>query len=207
MEENNTNGIPSANAASMAAAFEGSLAIIAVVLGWAFGVMPTETFNLEPASSLPAIGWGLAATVPLFGLLWVCVVIPWGPLDKLTRTVEEIIGPMLGSCSFADLAAVSLLAGLGEEMLFRGFLQPLVAGWAGEQVGVWVGLGVASLIFGLLHAITPTYAVVACLIGLFLGGLWLATGNLLAPITAHAVYDFLALVYFLRIRSGGPESQ
>ena len=42
---------------------------------------------------------------------------------------------------------------------------------------------------------TP-YAVIATLIGA--GVLWFAAGNLLAPITTHAVYDFVAPVYFLR---------
>lgn len=199
MEENQANPHPPTNIASTATAFEGSLAIIAVALGWAFGAMPTETLIW----SLPAIGWGLAATVPLLGMLWICVIIPWRPLDHLTRTVEEIIGPMLHNCSLVDLAAISLMAGLGEEMLFRGFLQPLIAQWIGGPAGVWVGLAMASAVFGMLHAVTPTYAVLACLIGAYLGWLWLATGNLLAPITAHAVYDFLALVYFLRMRSPG----
>ncbi len=196
MEENHNNLHPPKNIASVAAAFEGSLAIIAVGLGWAFGVMPTETLWW----SLPAMVWGLAATVPMLLLLWISVNVAWRPLDNLTRTIDETIGPLLQGCSLVDLAAVSLLAGLGEELLFRGFLQQLVTQWISGPWGVWVGLAVASVVFGLLHAITPTYALVACLIGLFLGWLWLATGNLLAPITAHAVYDFLAMVYFLRIR-------
>ncbi len=201
MEENDNNLRSPAHIASMTAAFEGSLAIIAVVLGWAFGVMPTETL----VWSLPAIGWGMAATGPMLLLLWVCVTVPWRALGDLTRTVEETVRPLLQGCSLVDLAAISLLAGLGEEMLFRGFLQQLIAEWVGGSAGIWVGLAVASVTFGLLHAITPVYAVVACLIGAYLGWLWLATGNLLAPITAHAVYDFLALVYFLRIRPGRGE--
>ncbi len=196
MDENHTNPHPPKNIASIAATFEGSLAIIAVALGWAFGVMPTETLRW----SLPAVGWGLVATVPMLVLLWICVNVPWRPLDNLTRKVEETIRPLLQGCSLVDLGAVSLLAGLGEEMLFRGFLQQLIADWVGGPTGIWAGLAMGAVVFGLLHAITPMYAVVACLIGLFLGWLWLATGNLLAPITAHAVYDFLALVYFLRIR-------
>jgi hypothetical protein len=44
---------------------------------------------------------------------------------------------------------------------------------------------------------TP-YAVIATLIGAYLGVLCFAAGNLLAPITTHAVYDFVAPVYFLR---------
>ena len=38
----------------------------------------------------------------------------------------------------------------------------------------------------------------ATLIGAYLGFLWFAAGNLLAPITTHAFYDFVAPVYFLR---------
>jgi len=34
---------------------------------------------------------------------------------------------------------------------------------------------------------------------LFLGLLWIWTGNLLTPIITHAVYDLAALVYFLRV--------
>jgi hypothetical protein len=67
---------------------------------------------------------------------------------------------------------------------------------------VWIGLAVAALLFGLAHFITPTYAVLAGTMGLYLGWLWIDTGNLLVPITAHAVYDFLALAYLAKIRPG-----
>ena len=182
---------------SFAAAFEGGLAILAIGLGWVFGVMPTETIRW----SLSDIGWGLVATLPMLLQLWICVKSPWRPFSNVSRAIDETIVPLLQRCSLIDLAAICLLAGLGEEMLFRGFLQQLVCDWVGEPMGVWVGLVVASVVFGLVHAVTPTYAVAAGLIGLLLGGLWLATGNLLAPITAHAVYDFFALVYFIRIRT------
>jgi uncharacterized protein len=57
---------------------------------------------------------------------------------------------------------------------------------------------VASVIFGCFHLVTKTYAATATLIGAYVGVLCLAAENLLAPITTHAVYDFVALVYFLR---------
>ena len=196
MEENDYNVQPPSSIASVAAAFEGSLVFIAIGLGWAFGVMPTETLQW----SFPAIGWGVAATVPMFVQLWICVAVSWRPFESLQRSIDERIRPLLQGCSLVDLAAISLLAGFGEELLFRGFLQQLIADWIGGPTGMWAGLAVGAVVFGLLHAITPMYAVVACLIGLYLGWLWLATGNLLAPITAHAVYDFFALIYFLRIR-------
>jgi uncharacterized protein len=77
-------------------------------------------------------------------------------------------------------------------VLFRGVVQTLLHQWTGSE---WTSLLLAGLLFGLLHAITRTYVVLATLVGVYLGWLWLATGNLLAPITAHAVYDFGALWY------------
>jgi membrane protease YdiL (CAAX protease family) len=56
-------------------------------------------------------------------------------------------------------------------------------------------------VFGLAHPISTTYAVLASLIGIYLGFLFVATDNLLVPIVTHAAYDFLALVYLL---SGQP---
>jgi membrane protease YdiL (CAAX protease family) len=92
-----------------------------------------------------------------------------------------------------DLLAIATLAGVGEEMLFRGVFQGVLSRWA----GVGVGLTLASALFGVLHAITFTYAVLAALAGAFLGALWLWTGNLLTPIIVHTLYDFLLLVYLL----------
>ena len=96
---------------------------------------------------------------------------------------------------------ISALAGLGEEMLFRGVIQQGVADWVGGQYGVWFGLAVAAILFGLAHHITFTYALLAGLIGLYLGGMWLLRDNLLLPIITHAMYDFIALTYLVRVRN------
>jgi hypothetical protein len=61
-----------------------------------------------------------------------------------------------------------------------------------------VALVVASAAFGLAHFITPAYAILAGLAGLYLGGLFLLQGSLTAPIVAHAVYDLVALNYVAR---------
>ena len=97
---------------------------------------------------------------------------------------------------FMAAMVLSLAAGVGEEMLFRGVVQAVLDRWWGP----WAALPVASLFFGLLHALTPTYAVLATLAGLYLGGVWLLTGNLLVVIVAHAFYDLIALVYLLRVK-------
>ena len=117
-----------------------------------------------------------------------------GPLGRLNRAVDELLVPLFAQCSPTQLALVSAFAGIGEELFFRGLLQPLLIGW----LGVIAGLCLASLIFGLLHAVTPAYAIVATLVGAYLGWIALATGNLLGPMIAHSLYDFVALVYLIR---------
>lgn len=187
---------PSDHFPVVAAAFEGGLAVLAVGLGWVVGRPPLETFAWDWA----AAGWGLAATLPLLLVLWACLTIRWRPLRRIAEVLDESIVPLLGRCRTLDLAVLAALAGLGEEMLFRGVIQAAVAGWLGGDAGQWIGLTAASLLFALAHSITVMYLVLAGLIGLFLGGIWLATGNLLVPIIAHAAYDFVALVYFVKVR-------
>ena len=126
---------------------------------------------------------------------------PVGPLSRIKQFSEEVIRPLFASCTVLDLAVISLLAGVGEEMLFRGVLQADFS----QRWGLWTGIVAASLLFGALHPITPAYVVLAAGLGVYLGYLWVATGNLLVVIVAHALYDFLALVFLMRgpaIKSG-----
>ncbi len=178
----------------VAAVFEGGLVLVAVALGWLVGHHPLESFRWEWS----AAGWGCAATAGPLAVLWLCLHCSWRPIERLVEVVDRRILPLFEHCRPPEMAIIALLAGLGEEMLFRGVVQAAAAGWIGGEAGVWLGLLVAAVLFGLAHLITPAYGVLAGLIGLYFGGLWLWTGNLLAPIVAHAVYDFLALVYLTR---------
>jgi membrane protease YdiL (CAAX protease family) len=106
--------------------------------------------------------------------------------------------PLLAPCTVVDLFGISCLAGLGEEMLFRGVVQDALAG----QLPWWAALLAAGALFGLLHAVTPAYAVLAALMGVYLGWLYLYVGDLLAPVVTHALYDFAVLLWLLR----GPDA-
>ncbi len=72
--------------------------------------------------------------------------------------------------------------------------------------GVWTALLLSNLLFGLAHLITIAYAFWAGIAGLLLGllfqprllGLSGEESNLLAPIIAHGLYDFLAFVLVAR---------
>lgn len=109
--------------------------------------------------------------------------------------MESLLRPLFGKWSILQLAIISLCAGISEEAFFRGAIQGSLA----ERVGVITALVLASGLFGAFHLITWTYAIIAALIGAYLGLLWIWTGNLLTPMITHAVYDFVALVYFLRV--------
>jgi uncharacterized protein len=176
--------------------FEATLAILAVAIGWLVGHPPAATF--QPSGA--ALAWGLAATVPALGLLWTCLQCPWGSLARLARLTDRQLVPLFRRSTLVELAAISLVAGIGEEMLFRGLIQGGVADWIGGPAGFWIGLAAGSLAFGMAHPLSITYVLLTGLVGLYLGWLWTATGNLLAPITTHAAYDFLALLYLARIR-------
>ena len=172
--------------------FEGSLVGLATALGWWLDVAPLTRFTWDRTG---LIG-GLAATVPMFGLFAVAYRFPAGPMRRIKQFLLEALGPSLIACRWYDLLLVALVAGIGEELLFRGVLQP--------KLGIWG----SNILFGLVHLITPAYAVTAGLIGAYLGWLLDASGNLLAPILAHGLYDFLAFLVVARdVRREGLNGQ
>lgn len=176
---------------TVAVLFEGGLGALACLIGWAIGSQPWELLWWDPI----AVAWGLALTVPMFAMLVVVMRQPNGPTRSIVAAVDTLVVPMFRECSIVQLALVALAAGVGEELLFRGLLQPVI----GEYFGPLVGVFAAGIAFGLAHPITRTYAVVAGIMGIALGGLMVvADGNLLAPIITHAAYDFAGFVYVLR---------
>jgi uncharacterized protein len=115
--------------------------------------------------------------------------------------------PLLEKSTWSDIALISLSVGVCEEMLFRGVIQAslisLFQSWLGEWWGVPWGLSLASVIFGLFHPISFTYMVIVAILGLYLGAVWILAGNLLTVMITHALYDFAALAYLLRLRPPG----
>ena len=139
---------------------------------------------------------GLLATLPALALFVLTLHASHGPLGRLRSFLEGTIRPLFNQWTLWQLLLISLLAGLGEELLFRGAVQGLLVDW----LGLLPGLILASLLFGACHPMTLAYLMITTLIGLYLGSLWIVTGNLLAPIVTHALYDFLALLYLLHYR-------
>ncbi len=189
------------NFALTAAIFEGCLVPTAVLMGWILDSPPLRTFRLEVLDAL----WGIVAALPPLLVLWLCLVCSWRPIAEIAQILNQTLLPLFRRCRLAELAMIAALAGLGEEMLFRGVVQAAIMDRIAGPRGTWIGLLAAAVLFGLLHPLTLLYAFLAGSIGLYLGWLWLASGNLLVPIIAHALYDFLALWYLVRHWDGGPK--
>ena len=177
-----------------ACAFEAFLAVLALALGSALHLRTAASFRW---STLDAV-WGLVGTLPLLGLLALLLKTGSAWMHEIVRFLDGSLRPIFGQWSLLQLAILSVLAGIGEELLFRGLVQE----GGGRLIGPWAGLIVASLLFGSFHWITRGYALLAGSISIYLGLLWMWSGNLLVPIITHGAYDFLALVYFLRMRPG-----
>src|SRR5688572_16794158 len=66
-----------------------------------------------------------AATFPMFVLLAYVTRSTWAPVVELRSRVERLVGELFQGVGWLGLAIVSLAAGFGEEVLFRGALQPI----------------------------------------------------------------------------------
>jgi len=172
---------------------EGGLILVAFLIGWIFDVDPIEHLKFSWA----ALVWGALAALPMFGLFVLSQRLTFNPLGRIRRFLLEALGPSLAACRWYDLILLAALAGWAEEILFRGLLQTCIEKSFESTTAGLIG---SNVLFGLAHLITPTYALFAGVMGLYLGFLFDATGerNLLAPITTHALYDYLAFVMVVR---------
>nr|WP_240518706.1 CPBP family intramembrane glutamic endopeptidase [Leptolyngbya sp. BC1307] len=134
--------------------------------------------NWQDASIGVGLGLGISAVSMLVYRLW--------PAYRQSADfyLSFVLAPLLPT----DSIWVGLLPGMSEELLFRGVMLPAIGLNA-------TGLVVSSLCFGVLHMSNRqqwSYAIWATLVGLMLGGSALVTGNLLVPMVAHIVTNFIS---------------
>ncbi|MBN1947439.1 MAG: CPBP family intramembrane metalloprotease [Bradymonadales bacterium] len=149
-----------------------------------------------------ALGAGMGGVVVLASFL----------LDRWfawSRALTQRFREVLGYLRPADALVIALASGLGEEILFRGVLLP------------WLGLVPSSLIFGLVHGVSPgkieemirvmrqfaPLVVIATLLGFAFGVAVEYTGSILVAVVAHFTINYLNLsaMYRKRWQSEGSE--
>ncbi|MFQ5417385.1 MAG: lysostaphin resistance A-like protein [Myxococcota bacterium] len=109
--------------------------------------------------------------------------------------LADALAAVLGRMSTADCLVVAAASGIAEECFFRGVLQPNI------------GLVASALVFGVAHFVPrrdlAPWALLAVVAGLLLGALFEATGNLVAPVVAHATINGVNLSLLSRRPAAG----
>jgi len=178
------------NIVARVVAFEAGLGVLAVGLAGAFGISLVDQLIVTPRTTT----WGIAGAVPMLVVMAILAAIPWPPSQEILVRVRDVVTPLFRESTVLQLGVVALAAGVGEELLFRGVMQTATT----RVTGAAAAIVLTSLVFGLAHAITPLYAMLAAFISAYLGWMMVATGSLVPPIVAHAIYDWIALVYIVR---------
>ena len=182
---------------------EAGLLLAALLIGWVANFYDPK----QPLDGIFSVDWGtqlqlgLMAAIPLLILPPLVDLAPIGMFRNLKHVADNLLTPLFRPVAIWKYALLSLAAGIGEEFLFRWCLQGgLSALFEDPQTGAWVGLVVASALFGLCHWISPSYAFATFAAGIYLGLLMNTSESVVAPIICHATYDFLALIYLGKIR-------
>lgn len=170
--------------------FEGATIPLSLALALLLGVTPWA----DLAFSAVALALSGGATVVLGALLMLLALIRPGWFQEAEAQVRPLIEMLFRGRGPGPIIALCALAGIGEELLFRGVLQVWLAG----PIGAWPAVVLAAIVFGLLHYLSHTYFALAVGLGIYLGALYQLSGNLVVPILVHALYDGIAVAYMLR---------
>jgi membrane protease YdiL (CAAX protease family) len=101
-----------------------------------------------------------------------------GSIEVIRRALVGASGPDL----FGAVVVVGVVAGIAEEVFFRGYMQSLLR----ERWRPWTAIVVTSVCFGALH-LDPVHAALAFLLGLYLGFVVELSGSALPAVTCHVV--------------------
>ena len=181
---NDNTEISQKNFIYMVTVFEGSLLLLSLIWGYFAEINPFGHIYLNHTDIALAI---LASIVFVF--LNFIAINKFSEYISFFRRLkdgyEEITG-IAANITIPGALLIAAISGFSEEIFFRGILQ--------QQFGIII----ASVVFGLLHigsARTVNYGIYAITGGFYFGLLYLVSGNLLVPIIAHILNNFMALPY------------
>ena len=137
---------------------------------------------------------GVIATLPLAIFLWWFSNTALEHFAAFRRSQIKFFSEIGFTFTPLRIALMAIGAGVCEELLFRGVVQTWMAGFLPLAIAIIL----SNVLFGMLHMRTALYAFIAGLVGVYLGIVYAATGNLLASMAAHAFYDAIALEYTRR---------
>lgn len=164
-----------------ALAFYACLSVVAVAVSWFW--QDRWPWEYPAGTSWP---WPLGVLAGLVAGGALVAASRWAQraFPSVDGLAHELRG-RLGHLREVDVAAMAIGSAVGEELLFRGLIQPVL------------GLVLTSVLFGLVHLsmVRPwwTWPIMATLAGVWIGGVTLLTGSLTAAVVAHATVNWINL--------------
>ena len=175
----------SSNIAPIALAFELALGVLAITIGYFVDLDPLQSIVTDEGHHsggwFPAMIWGIAATIPPAFCLLVLQHLQNRRIRDLNDLMRTQLIPLFKQSRVWELALLSLAAGVGEELLFRGLLQTQISDWTNPLHRPWLPATLTGITFGFCHYLSKTYAILAALFGVYLGLLFFFTDNLIVP--------------------------
>lgn len=163
---------------------EGGMLAVSILLGFVLSVPFWTSARLDVVS----IAMGILAGLAMLAGASAVTECSFSFAVRMRRDVDRLMGLFRGA-TLPDFFFISMLAGLGEEALFRGVIQGGLVAYIGEPMAIVV----ASILFGMVHCISKTYVFFAMTLGALFGLLYAWTDNIAVPMIAHAAYDVVAL--------------
>lgn len=165
-----------------------------LIFAWLGGWDWKQTFNLRGSGSKVLIGaallgMGLSAWAPLIqewqNKLW--------PADQqgAQQQFEDVVKIGLQSHAVLNVIVLGLLAGVCEEMLFRGPIQNSLL----RRVPAWFAIIAAALLFSAIHLDAHGFPIRALLGGL-LGWIAWRSGSIFPAMLTHALFDTTQLALY-----------
>jgi len=168
--------------------FQGAIALVGALAVWVMGISDLAG---DPGW-FGAVIWGIAGSIVTYILLSALARAPGRIRDSLAGHMRQL-RRFANEYSWRVLVILAILAGVGEELLFRGAVQ----GWLAWHLNDGLAILAASVLFGLVHYLSFTYFVMATGLGLVLGVAYWMSDSLMLVMVWHGVYDMIAL-YSLR---------
>ncbi len=158
----------------------------ALLVGGVLIYVTGTPWQLAPAGVAHAIFWGLFGGVLVY--MGVSILTRFRIADSLVDIVKYL-RPLFKGLSFWQTVILASMAGIGEEVFFRGFLQTWLAGY----MSVELAIATAAVVFGLMHFVSLSYFLLTTLLGMAFGFTYSLTGSLLLIIIWHGSYDIIAI--------------
>jgi membrane protease YdiL (CAAX protease family) len=179
----------------MTSSFHGATLLLAANLLREQGSDWSSAFGLGQGRVSRALVVGAVAGAMTLPLAW---VLTWVSAELMRAcfiepSPQEAVSSLQASQGWMQRLSMSLMtvmvAPMAEEVMFRGILYPILK----QRIPPWLAILATSLLFGAIHQNLMLFVPLS-LFSVILVWLYEHTGNLLAPIAAHSMFNLANVV-------------